>query len=1614
MPTKTRFRSLKRIGFAASLLAAFSPILNAQATEEPGHNVLREGPIVEVQSGSFELDERIEPGRRVKAAESLGVLGSDLFGDSISFSTGGLSFSVTDIDLPGNNALPVRLTRTLSAGTAEGPTAPAQLGPWELDLPHMSGIYGTGSGWRVKGNEPFRRCSAATNEPPPWSTGAGTFGASEYWRGNSVSIPGEGKKLLLRRATENAVAPSDGLIYPYVAQGHWQFRCIPSIQNGEGEGFVGISPEGVSYRFDWVASRRYSTVQRSYVQNVGTPQLRREEVRLYATRVQDRYGNWVELDYAPNSDQVTAIRANDGRHISLFYNSDSGTLREAWAGGKVWRYQYSGSRFLTRVTRPDLSEWEIDTQPLVFVYDSMPGGPTCALPPWNSAIVPKNLRFKHPSGAVGEFELSPMRFARNSVPRDMACRVDVDGRRLEDGVAKQFDGYALTRKTISGPELGTLTTRVSYSTADVNSDRRTVTITHPDNSREFQVFSTVFNVSDGMLLERVISTASGQEPLREIYTYQTNPTGMPYPPILGYSGQIVADEFRDARLVPIKSRIVYQSGASFSWQALAYNRWALPTEVQRSSSLGYSKAELLAYRDLPAMWVLNQFVNRRDRELGFAEEIHFYVQSQINRIVKFGMPDYRRWYHTDGTLQQAASLSGAVVTLSDYYRGVPRQVTHGADNSTLRATVDDLGQIRSITDPLANTTNYAYDPMGRLTQTRFPSGDSTPWNDENTAYKVLTVADIEYGIPAGLWKRTHTRGRYEHVTWYDALWRPILTRERDISEPAKARFVRTAYDLRGNVSFQSYPSALADGVAYTSLNQGVSRSYDVLNRLTEERRSSELGSDLVSRTEYLSGFQVRTTNARNQSTTTRFMAYDEPTYDWPLRIDEPEYKVTTIDRDRWGKPTRITRQGWYQSPQGGWEQNFATRSFVYDVNQRLCKRIDPESGATIFDYDSFNRLAWTADGQNLLSTTSCDRESVAASQRVLRSYNAKDELIGIDYPDSSDDIAFTYALDGKLQSANVGPMGSQISRSYSYNKRRLPIQEQLLVDGQSFTLGYRYTGEGAVSELGYPDGSWEALQPDGLGRPSQMGQFADMVTWHHFGPLDSFRYGNGMSFTQKLNARGLPSERSDSWYGTPRLRETYSWDGNGNLTRILDQVGNAAQFSSANRWLTYDGLDRLTVADSPSQTVRRSQWGYSWGRATYAYDGLDNMRHHTMGGVIDFTYSYSPQGHLGTVTQPDGNLITSYAHNARGQMIRRTFQGENFNLSWDTAHRVTQTWNDAFSKVESYRYDAHGHRARTVRGGETLYQVYSQAGDLMWERSSTGTTRKYARLGGRLIGEVENGVRRAIHTDAIGSVRHKTDQFGTQVYEDVRAPYGSQLLGGSYQNGPAFTGHMEDGATGLTYMKARYYDPVAMRFISPDPVYVDLGTGGNFNRYWYANNNPYSYVDPDGRLAWFVVVPAVISLMTMSDYAQAPDIGEAPTVMTNGERVMAVADAVPLSRPFQVARMAAKSGGDVHGNSRSSSREQHRYEIRDTTTGDVKKTGISGRELNQDGSSPRANGQVNSLNREAGQDRYSAEVKETGLPGRQAGLDAERSATAQLKAEGHSLEFQKRPNPNNL
>lgn len=105
-----------------------------------------------------------------------------------------------------------------------------------------------------------------------------------------------------------------------------------------------------------------------------------------------------------------------------------------------------------------------------------------------------------------------------------------------------------------------------------------------------------------------------------------------------------------------------------------------------------------------------------------------------------------------------------------------------------------------------------------------------------------------------------------------------------------------------------------------------------------------------------------------------------------------------------------------------------------------------------------------------------------------------------------------------------------------------------------------------------------------------------------------------------------------------------------------------------------------------------------------------------------------------------------------------------------------------------------------------------------------------------------------VHTDALGSPVAVTDVNQNVIERTEYEPYGMQVNRATH-DGPGYAGHVSDAATGLSYMQQRYYDSSIGRFLSVDPVTADGTIGGNFNRYWYANNNPYKFVDPDGRAA---------------------------------------------------------------------------------------------------------------------------------------------------------------------
>ncbi len=123
------------------------------------------------------------------------------------------------------------------------------------------------------------------------------------------------------------------------------------------------------------------------------------------------------------------------------------------------------------------------------------------------------------------------------------------------------------------------------------------------------------------------------------------------------------------------------------------------------------------------------------------------------------------------------------------------------------------------------------------------------------------------------------------------------------------------------------------------------------------------------------------------------------------------------------------------------------------------------------------------------------------------------------------------------------------------------------------------------------------------------------------------------------------------------------------------------------------------------------------------------------------------------------------------------------------------------------------------------------------------------------------------HNDALGSPIAATDQDGRVVWRKSYGPYG-QPIGPAAPNEPGYTGKLQEPDLGIQNFGARWYDPRIGRFLAIDPAGFDPQNPQSFNRYAYANNNPYRYVDPNGEspldVGFFIVDTVSLGLAVAS------------------------------------------------------------------------------------------------------------------------------------------------------
>jgi RHS repeat-associated protein len=158
------------------------------------------------------------------------------------------------------------------------------------------------------------------------------------------------------------------------------------------------------------------------------------------------------------------------------------------------------------------------------------------------------------------------------------------------------------------------------------------------------------------------------------------------------------------------------------------------------------------------------------------------------------------------------------------------------------------------------------------------------------------------------------------------------------------------------------------------------------------------------------------------------------------------------------------------------------------------------------------------------------------------------------------------------------------------------------------------------------------------------------------------------------------------------------------------------------------------------------------------------------------------------------------------------------------------------------------------------------------------------------------------HNDLLGSPVAATNQAGQVIWRENYRPYGERLTkdAQAQDNSVWYTSKPQDADTGLVYLGARYYDPVIGRFLSADPVGFDEKNIHSFNRYAYANNNPYKFVDPSGH--------SPLSLIAW-EVAKATGIGYALGVAADAVSQSAAFGSVDFA--MAATSSAAQTGGEA-------------------------------------------------------------------------------------------------------
>lgn len=716
---------------------------------------------------------------------------------------------------------------------------------------------------------------------------------------------------------------------------------------------------------------------------------------------------------------------------------------------------------------------------------------------------------------------------------------------------------------------------------------------------------------------------------------------------------------------------------------------------------------------------------------------------------------------------------------------------------------------------------------------------------------------------------------------------------------------RVQFDFAGRVVAQYYPTTEPLGPGNVVFNPAFDSvrptrtSYDILDRATRTglpdgtftTSSYGFGPDRSGTTRAVqmdtnaNGVAKSTfRDARNQITSVRQVNTDShgnqqviwTSYQYdPLgeqtKVIDDHGNTTTTTYDNLGRRTVVA------SPDSGRTET------VYDLSgnsiQKITASLAAQHLAVNYDYQ-FNRLVAIRypvfTGNDVTYIYGAPRAANNGADRIIEIHDASG-----------------------VTKREYGPLGEVTKET-----RIIPVGGD---DVRTYTTQYQYDTWNRLQRLTYPDGEVLTYTYDSGGQVNTAtgakGKFTygylTRLEYDKFGERVFMQTGDGTttSYTYNASTRRLRNLTATTPGGYSFQNTTYGYDNVGNVTSIendaliprhqntSDDIGGPS-----TQTFGYDSLNRLTSAQGQYTNDGETSNQY---QVSLSYDTINNITAKNQSNqlvfgddklpVEDNTFSYL---YSYTAAQPHAPATigrSGMTYDANGNLISQKTGFDRRQLIWDEENRL-QCVQDSQDRtlpqtpescdregIPTQRnvYDEQGNRVIQQAGTVSIYpnQSFSQRDDDQFKNIFVGSALLITKMASHDPGDYE-GEQFYMHADQIGSTGFLTDAQGHLTEHQEYFPSGETWVS-EHPNEAIpfqFTGHQLDPATGFYYYGARYYNPRTGLWQSadqvtqflPDPQSTDPaklpGSGGvynpvNLNLYGYADQNPVTDTDPNGKCA---------------------------------------------------------------------------------------------------------------------------------------------------------------------